>query len=244
LSVIMGKMLRIDPNTRTGNRQYGIPADNPFVSTAGAQPEIYAYGLRNPYKFSFDQPTGRLIVGDVGQNNIEEVDLVTSGGNFGWSAKEGTFLFNRTGPNGGTVGANSPGSPLGLIDPVLEYDHTAGSAVVGGFVYHGSLLPQLDGKYVFGDFSNSPFTGPANGRLFYADLSTGQINEFNMDAPLGMWLKGIGQDANGELYVLASQNLGPVGSTGVVIEVVPEPSSALLATAIGMLSLVRRRQIF
>ena len=116
--------------------------------------------------------------------------------------------------------------------------------MVGGFVYHGSLLPQLDGKYVFGDFSNSPFTGPANGRLFYADLSTGQINEFNMDAPLGMWLKGIGQDANGELYVLASQNLGPVGSTGVVIEVVPEPSSALLATAIGMLSLVRRRQIF
>jgi glucose/arabinose dehydrogenase len=230
LSVVMGKMLRIDPNgNNSANGKYGIPASNPFVNTPGAVPEIYADGFRNPYKFSFDPPTGKLIEGDVGQNNVEEVNQVVSGGNFGWVTKEGTFLFNRTGTTAGTVNpVNSPGSPAGLIDPILEYDHNAGTAVVGGFIYHGSLLPQLDGKYVFGDFSNGPFSAPGNGRIFYSDLSTGQINEFNMNAPLGLWLKGFGEDANGEIYVLASTNLGPAGTTGVVFEVVPEPSSIVL----------------
>ncbi len=170
---------------------------------------------------------------------MEEVNQVVSGGNYGWAVKEGTFLFNRTGPNAGTDNpVNSPGSPAGLIDPILEYDHNDGSAVVGGFVYHGSLLPQLDGKYVFGDFSNSSFAGPANGRLFYADLSTGQINEFNLNTPLGMWLKGFGEDANGEIYVLASQDLGPTGTTGVVLEMVPEPSSLVLMGLAACLTLL------
>jgi glucose/arabinose dehydrogenase len=243
LSVIMGKMLRIDPNgNNSANGKYGIPADNPFVNTAGAAKEIYANGLRNPYKFSFD--AGKLIEGDVGQNNVEEVNTITSGGNYGWPIKEGTFLFNRTGPSEGTVNpANSPGSPSGLIDPLLEYDHNAGTAVVGGFVYHGSLLPALDGKYVFGDFSNGPFNAPGNGRLFYADLNTGQINEFSMDAPLGMWLKGFGEDANGELYALASTRLGPAGTTGVVLAIVPEPSSFALLSAAGLMLLGCRRRV-
>jgi glucose/arabinose dehydrogenase len=240
LSVIMGKMIRIDPNgTNSANGKYGIPADNPFVSTPGALPEIYAYGLRNPYKFSFD--AGRLIEADVGQNNVEEVNLITSGGNYGWAVKEGTFLFNRTGANAGTVGANSPGSPAGLIDPIMEYDHTAGTAVIGGFVYHGSLIPQLDGKYVFGDFSNGPFSAPGNGRLFYADLTTDQIFEFNMDVPLGLWLKGFGEDANGEIYVLASTKLGPSGNTGVVLELVPEPGAIGILAAASLLMLIRVR---
>jgi len=242
LSVIMGKIIRIDPNSRTGSLPYGIPADNPFVNTAGALPEIYADGFLNPYKFSFDGPSGKLVVGDVGQNNVEEVDIVTKGGDYGWSTKEGTFVFNRTGANPGTVGANSPGSPAGLIDPVLEYDHTAGSAIVGGFIYHGSLFPQLDGKYVFGDFSNGAFNAPANGRLFYADLTTGQINEFNMDAPLDMWLKGLGEDANGEIYVLASNQLGPAGTSGVVMEIVPEPPTIALVAAFGLFGLTRKRR--
>jgi glucose/arabinose dehydrogenase len=244
LSVVMGKMLRIDVNgNNSANGQYGIPADNPFVATPGAVPEIYAYGFRNPYKFSFDGPTGKLVEGDVGQNQVEEVNLVTKGGNFGWGIKEGTFLFNRTGPNAGTDNpVNSPGSPAGLIDPVLEYDHNAGIAVVGGFVYHGSLLPQIEGKYVFGDFSNSTFAGPGNGRLFYADLGTGQINEFEMQAPLGMWLKGFGQDANGEIDVLASTNLGPAGSTGMVFEITPEPGSMGVIAAASALPLLMRRK--
>jgi glucose/arabinose dehydrogenase len=245
LIVVMGKMLRIDVNgNNSANGQYGIPADNPFVGTAGAVPEIYAYGFRNPYKFSFDGPTGKLVEGDVGQNQVEEVNLVTKGGNFGWAIKEGTFLFNRTGPNIGTVNpVNSPGSPAGLIDPVLEYDHNAGTAVVGGFVYHGSLLPQLDGKYVFGDFSNGAFTAPGNGRLFYADLTTGKINEFQMQAPLGLWLKGFGQQADGEIDVLASTNLGPSGSTGVVFEIVPEPGAMGVIAVASVLPLLKRRKL-
>ena len=240
LSVIMGKMLRIDPHgTNSANGKYGIPADNPFVNTPGAVPEIYAYGLRNPYKFSFDPATGRLIEGDVGQNEVEEVNAITKGTNYGWGVKEGTFLFD---PNTGLVNpVNSPGSPAGLTDPILEYDHNSGTATVGGFVYHGSLLPQLDGMYIFGDFSNGPFSAPGNGRLFYADLSTGVINEFNMNAPLGMWVKGFGEDANGEIYVMATTNLGPTGTTGVVFELVPEPASVGMLGVAGVMLLRRRR---
>jgi hypothetical protein len=128
-----------------------------------------------------------------------------------------------------------------LIDPIAEYDHNAGTAVVGGFVYHGSLLPQLDGKYVFGDFSNGAFTAPGNGRLFYMDLATDQIFEFQMANPLGLWLKGFGEDANGEIYVLASTNLGPTGTTGVVLQMVPEPTSAMILGVGAALVLLRRR---
>ena len=241
-SIIMGKMLRIDPNgTNSANGKYGIPSDNPFVAGGGLK-EIYAYGFRNPYKFSFDG--SRLLVADVGQNQVEELDNVTKGGNFGWAVKEGTFLFNRTGdanvnPN------NSPGSPAGLIDPILEYDHNNGTAIVGGFVYHGSLLPQLVGKYVFGDFSNGPFNAPGNGRIFYADLTTGQINEFilgNPDHPLGMWVKGFGEDASGEIFLTASVNLGPSGTTGQVFEIVPEPGT-LGFLLLGLPLILRRRRI-
>ncbi|HUO07990.1 MAG TPA: PQQ-dependent sugar dehydrogenase [Phycisphaerae bacterium] len=245
LSVIMGKMLRIDPHgNNSANGKYGIPADNPFINTPGALPEIYAYGLRNPYKFSFDPATGRLIEGDVGQNQVEEVNAITKGANYGWAVKEGTFLFNRTGPNVGLVDpANSPGSPAGLTDPILEYDHNSGTAVDGGFIYHGSLLPQLDGMYIFGDFSNGAFTAPGNGRLFYADLSTGKINEFNMNAPLGLWLKGFGEDSSGEIFVMASTNLGPAGNTGVVLEIVPEPATVGILAG-GIVTLLRRRRVW
>jgi glucose/arabinose dehydrogenase len=145
LNVIMGKMLRIDVHgNNSTNGKYGIPADNPFAGTAGALPEIYATGLRNPYKFSFDSATGKLIEGDAGQNTVEEVNQITKGANYGWPTKEGEFLFNRT--TGTVTPTISPGSPAGLTDPLLEYDHNNGTAVVGGFVYHGSLLPELDGK--------------------------------------------------------------------------------------------------
>jgi hypothetical protein len=248
-SVIMGKMLRIDVRgNNSANHQYGIPSDNPFVGVAGAQGEIYANGFRNPYKFSFDPATGKLIEGDVGQNNVEEINTVTKGGNFGWPVKEGTFLFNRTAATGtvGTVNpVNSPGSPAGLIDPLAEYDHNSGTAIVGGFIYHGSLLPQLDGDYVFGDFSNGPFSGPPNGRLFYSDLSTGQINEFilgTQDLPFGMWLKGFGEDSNGEIYVTASTALGPTGTTGQVFEITAVPEPGIIGAAIlfaGLAGIIR-----
>jgi hypothetical protein len=249
-SVVMGKMLRIDVNgNNSANGKYGIPADNPLVNTPGAVKEIYANGFRNPYKFNFDKPTGKLIMADVGQNQVEEIEFVDNGKNYGWPVKEGTFLFNRTGANIGTVNpVNSPGSPAGLTDPLLEYDHNDGTAIVGGFIYHGKAIPQLDGKYVFGDFSNGPFSGPPNGRLFYADLNGGGIKEFilgNPDHALKLWLKGFGEDADGEIYVLASTALGPTGTTGQVFEIVgiPEPASLGLLAAAATWLLARRRKI-
>jgi len=124
---VLGKVLRIDPHgSNSANGQYGIPAGNPFVGAPGAD-EIWAYGFRNPYRFSFDK-SGRLLVADLGQNDIEEVDDVRAGGNYGWPVKEGTFLFDQgdlTNPNDGSVTANSPGAPAGLSDPIAQYDHTA-----------------------------------------------------------------------------------------------------------------------
>lgn len=240
-SNILGSMVRIDVDARTSaNGQYGVPADNPFVGGAGVD-EIFAYGFRNPFRFSFDSANGDLLVADVGQNQIEELNNVTIGGNYGWNDKEGTFLFD---PTTGEITANSPGSPDGLLDPILQYDHDEGIAIIGGFVYHGSLLPELQGKYVFGDLSNG--FGDPNGRLFYADLETGEINEFALgldDRALGLYLKGFGQDANGELYVLGSVSLGPSGSTGQVLRIVPipEPASLLSSLLVVGLSLRRRR---
>jgi glucose/arabinose dehydrogenase/plastocyanin len=163
LSTPLGKMLRFDPlnpaltststNAVSANGQYRIPADNPFQGE-GQVREIYASGLRNPYRFAFDRLNGELILADVGQNNIEEIDRVVLGGNYGWPIKEGEFLFNRTnGPSGnaGTIGAppgnRSPGVPEGLIDPIvgtqrtLQYDHNDGISITGGFVYRGSTIP-------------------------------------------------------------------------------------------------------
>ena len=237
---LWGKILRIDPHgNNSANGKYGIPADNPFANTAGKAKEIYAYGLRNPYRISFDRSNGQLIAADVGQNNVEEIDRIISGGNYGWNTKEGTYTFD---PATGNVLVNTPALPAGLIDPIAEYDHTQGIAIVGGFVYHGSLLPQLQGKYVFGDFSNS--FGAPGGRLLYADLTTGKISEFlnglKDESPL--FLKGFGEDATGEIYVSGSSILGPSGTAGIVYALVPEPTSlSLLATA-GLLLARRRRK--
>jgi len=242
INVAHGSILRIDPlGDNSGNGRYGVPADNPFVGVEGVD-EIYAYGFRNPFRFSFDRDTGELIVGDVGQNDIEEVDIVVNGGNYGWRVKEGTFLFEPNGEDPGYVFQDSPDSPPDLIDPVAQYDHDEGISVIGGFVYRGSLMPQLEGMYVFGDFSTS-FTDPL-GRLFYADLSNGEINEFllgDLDLPLGMFVKGFGEDGAGELYLLAGTNLGPFGEDGMVFRIVPAPgTAAVLAPA--LLLVCRRRR--
>ena len=267
LTTPLGKMLRFDPlnpilnpgspNPVSGNGQYRIPTTNPFQG-AGQVPEIYAYGLRNPYRFSFDPLNGQLIAADVGQNTVEEIDRIVLGGNYGWAVKEGDFLFNRTtgpGGNAGTVGVRSPGSPAGLIDPItgtlgtLEYDHGDGISITGGFVYRGSLIPELFGKYVFGDLALHNLPPRADGRLFYADLDTGVINEFRLPQfattylPNGLTVHGFGQDANGELYALAT-NTPANGTGGVLYAIVPEPSTAAFA-CIGVIGLLgwRRRKL-
>ena len=162
---VLGKILRIDPlGKNSANGLYGIPAANPFVGKSTGAPEIYAYGLRNPFRMSFDRERGTLIAGDVGQNNIEEVDVIRKGGNYGWPIKEGTFLFDgggsRPSPHTGVgfVYADSPGQPTGLIDPAAEYDHADAPAttetrvaVIGGYVYRGRDIAALRGRYLFGD---------------------------------------------------------------------------------------------
>lgn len=227
LNNIYGKILRIDVNgSNSANGQYGIPSGNPFVGKDGID-EIYAYGLRNPYSFSFDRKTGKLYAGDAGQNKIEEIDLVVKGGNYGWRLKEGTFDFNPNGSADGYV-TNSPAEPLpaGLIDPIAEYDHDDGTVVIGGRVYRGKAVPQLSGRYVFGDFGTS-FTSPS-GRLFYLDAQK-KIRELRFGSAtgsLGLWLHGFGEDLKGEIYVLGSQKLGPDSTTGKVLKIVPAAGGA------------------
>ena len=177
----------------------------------------------------------------MGQNNIEEIDRLVLGGNFGWAIKEGDFLFNRVaGPAGaaGTIGARSPGSPGGLIDPIkgtlgtLEYDHSDGISITGGFVYRGSAIPQLFGKYVFGDLALRNAPPRVDGRLFYADLETGEIKEFllpqfsNGLLPNGLTVHGFGEDAAGELYAMVT-NTPSNGVGGIVYQItaVPEPGT-------------------
>jgi glucose/arabinose dehydrogenase/plastocyanin len=249
LSTPLGKFLRFDPinpaltpsspDPVSANGQYRIPTSNPFQG-AGQVKEIYAYGLRNPYRFAFDRLTGDLIHSDVGQNNVEEIDRIILGGNYGWAIKEGTFLFNMTnGPSGaaGTIGNppgnNSPGSPAGLIDPIsgtdgtLEYDHNEGISITGGFVYRGSAIPELYGKYIFGDLALKTAPVRADGRIFYADLQTGRMNAFPLFQfggsavlPSGLTVHGFGQDDDGELYALVT-NTSANGTGGVVYKLAP-----------------------
>jgi glucose/arabinose dehydrogenase len=243
LTTPLGKMLRFDPlnpslnpgspDPISPNGQYRIPTTNPFQG-AGQVPEVYAYGLRNPYRFDFDPVSGDLIEADVGQNNIEEINRIVRGGNYGWAVKEGDFLFNMTNsPSGpaGTIGTPpgnfSPGVPAGMIDPItgtngiLEYDHNNGISITGGFVYRGSAMPELYGKYIFGDLALVPSPVRINGRLFYADLQTGQMNVFTLPQfgseilPAGNTVHGFGNDANGEIYALATDT-PPNGNGGVV----------------------------
>lgn len=234
---VLGSFLRIDVDgSNSGNGQYGIPAANPFLNDGGVPDETYAFGFRNPFRFSFDNDTGRLIVADVGQNNIEEVDIVTAGGNFGWRLKEGSFAFDFS---DGSISDDLSGLPAGLIDPVLEYDHDEGIAVIGGFVYRGSSIPELAGKYVFGDFL---------GRLFKGDLDSGEIEELIIGDrdELGLLVKGFGQDAEGELYLLASVNGGPTGDTGQVFQLtaIPLPGAIwLLISSLAGLAVLSRRQL-
>jgi len=214
-NVALGKMLRIDINgSDAKNGAYGIPKNNPFTSGGGLR-EIYAIGLRNPWRFSFDGAAP--LVGDVGQNKLEFVHRVERGGNHGWRIKEGTFKFNIT----GTIEAADATLPTGLINPVLQYDRDEGTSIMGGHVYRGQALPALAGQYVFGDYREGK---SSNGRLFFAKLPNGTIRELRIgadDRPLGFLLKGFGQDTAGELYVCGSKEPGPVGTGGVVFKIVP-----------------------
>ncbi len=213
-NVPLGKMLRIEVNGRdSANGAYGIPKDNPFAQAGGLR-EIFAIGLRNPWRFSFED--GMLLAGDVGQNKIEMVHRVERGGNYGWRLKEGAFKFLSN----GLIDDDLSGLPPGFSAPVLQYDHDEGTSITGGCIYRGRAIPALVGKYVFGDYRDGK---TFSGRLFYAEIPNGEIREVRIgrdDREMGFLLKGFGRDAAGELYLCGSAQPGPSGTGGVVVKLI------------------------
>lgn len=181
---LLAKILRIDVDTRTGNLGYGIPADNPYVgNTSGWRAETWAWGLRNPWRMSFDRVNGNLWCGDVGQGAWEEVDLIVKGGNYGWSIMEGAHCYNATSCN-----------QSGLTLPVVEYSHSEGISITGGNVYYGPRLPKLAGVYLYGDYGSRKIWG-----LKYANGSVVE-NKFLVDCPSN--ISSFGEDQAGEVYVV------------------------------------------
>jgi glucose/arabinose dehydrogenase len=242
IETALGAILRIDVDSPPQvSLAYAIPPDNPFVGQAGLD-EIYAYGMRNPYRFSFDDGPGgdgSLFLADVGQNLFEEINIVEKGGNYGWAIREGFHCFDPFNPLSPPLSCPSTG-PLGepLLDPIAEYAHPSsgfspqgGITVVGGFVYRGSRSLSLVGKYVFGDFSGQ-FVVPS-GRLYFLEELTGgdfEIREFQIgadDIPYGLFLKGFGEDEDGEIYACGSTALAPFGDSGVVERIVVPVQPAL-----------------
>src|SRR2546425_750199 len=211
LGELLGKILRIDVN---GAAPYAIPATNPFRSTPGARPEIWAYGLRNPWRFSFDRLRGDLFIADVGQSAREEVDFqpaASAGGeNYGWRLMEGTACFpsSSSGCNDGT-----------LTLPILEYDHSLGCSITGGYRYRGGRFPQLIGRYFYGDYcSGRIWNGIQSGRTW----SSAQL----IDTALR--ITSFGEDEGGELYVV---HYGLVGSDGTIQRIVETSQSFLVTVA-------------
>lgn len=192
LTTLLGKMLRINVDATTGSFRYGIPADNPYSGNAlcgtngtGTQncPEIYAYGFRNPWRWSFDRQTGQLWVADVGQSATEEVDRVTLGGNYGWRCFEGS----------GSTGM-SCGSPQNPLPPVAQYGHGLGNAITGGYVYRGTAISGLAGQYVFGDFGS--------GRIWAIAASTAPTLTVTDGFQSGLSIASFAQGTDGELYIV------------------------------------------
>jgi glucose/arabinose dehydrogenase len=181
--VLLGKMLRIDVDHTSPGLQYAIPSDNPFLNGVD-RGEVWAYGLRNPWRFSFDVSSGRLFAADVGQDKFEEIDILQKGGNFGWNIMEGLHCFK---PSSGC-------NMTGLILPITEYDHSQGDAVIGGYVYRGAAIPRLSGTYLFSDFESGTIWG-------LTENSSGQWTRSQLIAG-GRNISSFGRDEAGELYVL------------------------------------------
>jgi glucose/arabinose dehydrogenase len=183
---LLGKILRIDVSDTTATMHYRIPADNPFAgNSSGYREEIWAYGLRNPWRFSFDESTGRLWVGDVGQDAREEVDIVEKGKNYGWNIMEGTACYNP--PSGCDT--------AGLTMPIKDYDHSLGEAITGGYVYHGARRADLDGAYIYADYGS--------GRIWMLRWENGHLTADTqlLDSPYAISSFGVDQD--NELYILS-----------------------------------------
>jgi glucose/arabinose dehydrogenase len=193
--VLLGKMLRVDPDNPSGGKPYGIPADNPFADGQGGAPEVFAYGLRNPWRYTFDPETKDLWIADVGQNQWEEVNVLPAadgggnGANLGWNQMEGTHPYQ-----GGS-------EPDGAVDPVFEYSHDEGCSVTGGVVYRGQAIAGLTGTYLFTDY--------CRGQLRGLRVDSGKLSEQKVfEGASAANLVSFGTDSAGEVYVLSLD--GPI----------------------------------
>ncbi len=184
LGTLLGTILRIDVSSIDQHGGYVVPAGNPFVGQTGPRPEIWAYGLRNPWRFSFDRLTGDLWTADVGQNLYEEIDIILPGANYGWNLMEGAHCFAERGCSG-----------VGLVLPVAEYDRTDGCSVTGGYVYRGSNLPSLYGAYVYGDF--------CSGRIWALRFDGRVATEHIQVADTDLQISAFAEGPDGEIYVIS-----------------------------------------
>ena len=183
LGTLLGSILRIDVSGLSGG--YTIPADNPFVDTEGARAEIWAFGLRNPWRFSFDSETGLLWAGDVGQGSWEEIDIITGGANYGWNIMEGLHCYS---PPSGC-------DQSGLSLPIAEYDHSQGRcSITGGYVYRGDQIPSLQGYYIYGDY--------CSGDIWALAYDGSVVTENTLLAESGLSITSFGEDLAGTLYIL------------------------------------------
>lgn len=185
LSTLLGSILRIDVDKTEGDKQYAVPADNPFIRTLDAKPEIYAYGLRNVWRFSFDKKTGLLWAADVGQDLWEEINIIRSGGNYGWNKREGMHPF---GPQGEPASAK-------YVEPVWEYHHEIGKSITGGLVSRDPQLPQMDGVYLYADYVSGKLWG-----LRYDATQEKVTEHYSIELPANVPVITFGQDHNGRVY--------------------------------------------
>ncbi len=191
INTLLGKILRINVDVTVA---YTSPADNPFVNKDGRD-EIYCTGMRNPWRFSFDRKTGELFCADVGQNEYEEIDIVEKGKNYGWRTMEGRHCYSPS----------ENCSMTGLTMPIDEYDHSIGKCVIGGYVYRGTKYPDMQGKYIFGDW-----TGPFFMLLQPAGSTTYERRQLTVVSPKGdFYINSFGEDEAGEIYVCGQTALGP-----------------------------------
>lgn len=195
---LLGKIIRIDIN----KTPYQSPTDNPFVNKDGAD-EIYAYGLRNPWRFSIDKTTNRLFCGDVGQNKYEEINIIEKGKNYGWRIMEGLHCFE---PSKNCDTKN-------LVLPITEYDHSEGASVTGGFVYRGKKIPSLYGKYIFADWRGVLFSlTEMPDKTWKRDVLKTNFLEFK-----NLNINSLGEDADGEIYLIVQDLDGPFEFSGKVL---------------------------
>ncbi len=240
----LGKILRIDVNNAGGGKPYSIPSDNPFLDNKSAQPEIYAYGLRNPAYASFDPQSGLMFVGNAGQDLFESVYIIVKGCDYGWNIREGTHCFDPNHSKQPPASCRTRGySGEPLIGPIVELGHDIGQTVVGGYVYRGKALPDFQGRYIFGDWSS--YTPLDNGTLLVATPPSGwkwsmpATADSLTAADVQMWpteeikvassssgridayVRGFGEDSDHEVYIMTSQMGGPSGNTGKVYKIAP-----------------------